>query len=216
MEPHPIPPRPWFDKSATAAILLWLILLAAILTTPSLTNSESAGDDLVRNTVRLSLLYYAGAASLIMLMRRDEWVGSSVRGSLARWCWTLAWAAYLVHVGMAFHHAHGWSHEHAVAHTRAVSGVGEGIYVSHLFTLAWTADVLYWWLRPVRYAARPPWVGRLLHGFMVFMIFNATVVFETGWIRWAGAVMFAGLAALWLCGRRKAAAARAEDSIMVS
>jgi hypothetical protein len=216
MERHPTPPRPRIDQTAVTVVSLWLVLLAAILVTPSLTHSETAGDDLVRNTVRLALLYYAGAASLMLLLRQDEWAATSVRGSLARWCWTLAWAAFLIHVGMAFHHAHGWSHDHAVAHTRAVSGVGEGIYVSHLFSLAWTADVVYWWLRPARYEARPRWVGRLLHGFMVFMIFNATVVFETGWIRWAGAVMLAGLAGLWLWRGRKAAADRAEDSIMVS
>src|SRR5437667_407857 len=79
----------------------------------------------------------------------------------------------------------------AVAHPRAVSGVGEGIYVSHLFTLLWSADVAYGWLRPDRYAGRSPWFGRLLHGFMAFVIFNATVVYETGPIRWAGVLLFA-------------------------
>ena len=35
-----------------------------------------------------------------------------------------------------------------------------------------------------------------LHGFMAFMVFNATVVYETGSIRWAGAVGFVVLGAL--------------------
>jgi hypothetical protein len=94
---------------------------------------------------------------------------------------------------MAFHYYHHWSHADAVRHTEVVAHFGAGIYVSHFFTLVWTLDVLLWWLRPAAYAARSPWVGRLLHGFMVFVIFNATVVYEEGAIRWAGAV---GLAAL--------------------
>jgi hypothetical protein len=99
---------------------------------------------------------------------------------------------------MAFHYYHDWSHAHAVEHTRSVSGVGTGIYVSHFFTIVWTADVVYWWLRPWRYATRPAWVGRASHGFMLFVIFNATVIYETGPIRWAGVGMFGCLAVLWL------------------
>jgi hypothetical protein len=123
-----------------------------------------------------------------------------VRGllRLARWCWTLAWAAYLVHLAMAFHHYHHWSHAHAVEHTRSVSGVGEGIYVSHCFTLLWTVDVAWWWLRPETRARRSAWVDRSLHGFMFFMVFNATVVYESGLIRWAGVALTAWLAVLLL------------------
>jgi hypothetical protein len=126
-----------------------------------------------------------------------EWTATG-RGQLARWCWTLAWSAYLVHLAMAFHHYHHWSHADAVEHTRAVSGVGEGIYVSHLFTLLWTLDVACWWLLPGRYATRPAWIDVTLHSFMVFVIFNGTVVYEAGTIRWAGLGMFAVLAVVWL------------------
>src|SRR5262249_19834901 len=133
----------------------------------------------------------------------------SARARLARWLWTLAWAAYLVHVGVAFQYVHHWSHAEAVQHTRDVSGFGEGIYFSHLFTVVWSADVLSWWLWPARHASRPGWVGRALHGYMAFIVFNATVVFETGWIRWAGVVLFAGLIVLWLvCRARREAATR--------
>jgi hypothetical protein len=130
-----------------------------------------------------------------------EWTAAG-RGRLARCCWSLAWLAYVVHVGMAFHHYHGWSHANAVRHVRDVSGIGEGIYVSHAFTLLWTLDVAYWWLRPHEYAARSPWVDRLLHGFMAFVAFNATVVYEQGFIRWAGLALFAVLGLLWLTTRR--------------
>lgn len=178
------------------AIGLWVILLAAILVHPYATHADDIGDHLIRNTVRLSLLYYAAAATSMLLLRPDEWTAGTLRGGLARSCWSLAWLAYLVHLAMAFHHYHGWSHAHAMEHTREVSGVGEGIFVSHLFTLLWSADVLFWWLHAQRYAARPRWIDRLLHAFMVFVIFNGTVVYETGLIRWAGLLMFAELAAV--------------------
>jgi hypothetical protein len=88
-------------------------------------------------------------------------------------------------------------------HVQRVSHFGPGIFLSHLFTLVWTLDVARWWLRPDGYAGRPAWVGRLLHGFMAFMIFNATVVYGTGSIRWAGAALLGGLGALWLARRGK-------------
>src|SRR5262249_39048481 len=159
---------------------------AIILMTPHAVQSPTLGDDLTRFTVRLALLYYGVAASFQLLLRPADWLARSVLGRLARWCWTLGWLAYLIHLAMAFHYYHHWSHANAVKPTHDVSGVGEGIYVSHLFTLAWTADVVWWWRRPEGYAVRPPWVGWLLHGFMLFMIFNATVVYEHGLIRWAG------------------------------
>jgi hypothetical protein len=182
-------------------IALWLVLLAGVISVPYATQSPSLGDDLTRFTVRLSLVYYASAASLMLLLQADDWRATAGRGRLTRWCWTLAWAAYLVHLGMAFHYFHSWSHDAAVEHTRAVSGVGAGIYASHLFTLLWGADVVYWWLRPDRYARRSTWIDWMLHGFMAFIIFNGTVVYENGLIRWFGILMFSELAVVWIYRR---------------
>jgi hypothetical protein len=189
--------RRCFGRFDVLALLAWLVLLAILLATPYADRSPTPGDDLTRSTIRLALLYYGVAASLMLWLRPADWLAQSVPGRLARWCWTLAWLAYLIHLGMAFHHYHHWSHADAAAHTRQVSGLGEGIYVSHLFTLAWTADVVWWWRRPQTYARRPVWIGWMLHGFMLFVIFNATVVYEEGLIRWAGVVLMVDLAGLW-------------------
>jgi hypothetical protein len=161
-----------------------------------LSQSPSLGDDLTRSTIRLSLVYYGIAASLLPWLRGDQWCARTGWGRLARWCWTFAWATYLVHLAMAFHYYHHWSHADAVRHTAERSGFGAGIAMSHLFTLAWTADVLWWWFLPSRYAQRPAWIGWSEHGFMVFVIFNATVIYEEGPIRWAGLVLLAWLAAM--------------------
>jgi hypothetical protein len=158
---------------------------------------------MIETTIRLSLACYAVAAGLMLCLRPDEWPAHRGRGRLTRILWTAAWAIYLVHVAAAFHIAHGWSHAHAVEATRAQSGVGEGIYVNHLFTLLWTLDVAWWWLRPDSYAVRQPWLDWLLHGFMVFVIFNAAVVFASGLIRWVALVGFVALGILF--GRKQLA-----------
>jgi hypothetical protein len=187
-------------RPAVADLLVvgsWALLLAAVLATPWWIHPDVAGDDLVRHTVRLALVYWAAALALMIYLRPADWRAEHGRGRLARWCWTLGWLTYLVHLAMAFHFYHHWSHDDAVRHTKKVSGFGPGIYVSHFFTLVWSLDVMCWWLWPGRYAARSPWIDRLLHGFMVFIVFNATVVYESGLIRWAA---LAGLGALALLG----------------
>ena len=96
----------------------------------------------------------------------------------ARLVWTLGWLAYLVHVALAFGLAFGWSHAAAVEHTRERSGVGEGIYASHLFTRVWTIDVCWLWLASASHTTRPKWITLTIHGFMAFMVFNGTVVYD--------------------------------------
>jgi hypothetical protein len=193
--------RPWINPAMAAGTAVWLLLLVLLLAFPYLSRSATLGDDLIRNTVRLSLLYYAAAISLMLFLGPNDWAG--LRGRVARWFWTLAWLAYLIHLAMAFHHFHHWSHAEAVRHVKDVSGAGEGIYASHFFTLIWTADVIFWWLWPARYAARSPWLDGLLHGFMLFVVFNATIIFEEGWIRWAGIVLFVELGVCWCSGGKK-------------
>ena len=164
------------------------LAIVVVLTVALATN---VGEMLTRNTVRLSLVWYAVALCLMMRLNTADWSAMSTAGRLARWCWTWALVIFLVHVMMAFHFYHHWSHVDAFERTRQISGFGEGLYANYLFALLWTADVAYWWLWPARYAARSPWIDCGLHGFMLFMVFNSMVVFATGPIRWAGLLIFA-------------------------
>ncbi|MGE0610155.1 MAG: hypothetical protein AB7O62_23890 [Pirellulales bacterium] len=184
-----------------------MLALGALLLAAVVGLSIAIGDDggsLTRNMIRLSLAWYFVSLSLMLLLRPADWSAKTDQGALARWCWTWALACFLVHMLLAFHFVHHWSHAHAVERTRQISGLGEGIFFSYLFTLLWLADAIYWWCRPVRYAARQPWIGRALHGFMLFIVFNGTVVYESGMIRWAGCAMFAGWGLLaWRSWRRR-------------
>jgi hypothetical protein len=170
-----------------AIVILWLLGVGCLLAAPRVVSLADAGDFLVRYSARLALLWWAGA--VVLLIRRN---------SLARLTWTLACIVYVLHVGIAFQEAHHWSHAAAYRHVEEVSGFGEGIFVSYAFTLIWLADAAWWWIDHRGYESRPRWIGWSVHGFMVFVIFNATVVFESGATRWVGAAMLLLLAATWL------------------
>jgi hypothetical protein len=152
------------------------------------------GDDLTHWTVRLALAAYVASVALLLVAP-----SSRSAKSVARWCWTLACLACVAHVVCAFHFQHGWSHaaayDHVAERTFAVIGWnwGGGLYINYAFLLLWLADAGWWWLSPGSYAARPRTLHLLVHGFVLFIVFNATVVFGEGWVRVYGT---AGLLAL--------------------
>ena len=185
-----------FGRLELALTISWAFLLLLVVALPFFWPAAERGDLLIRNTIRLSLLYYAAAMILMVQAGSEKPPAPAALDSLLRCCWSLAWLTYLVHLFMAFHFYHHWSHANAVAHTQEVSGFGPGIYFSHLFTCLWTADVALWWLRPTRRAERRPWLSWVLHGFMLGIIFCATVVYEEGLIRYAGLAFLIGLGAL--------------------
>ena len=147
-------------------------------------------------TAHAFVAFWAVAAGLQLRARSVEWTVLSPRLRLARWAWTIGLVVHLVHVGFAFGLGHEWSHAAAVRHVEKVGGFGEGIVVNYLFAGVWAADVVWWWVSPGRYAHRPGWVGYAVHGFLAFMVFNATVIFGSGPVRVAGVVAFAVLAGL--------------------
>jgi hypothetical protein len=199
--------RPFGNSQYVASHLIWWILpfgigLVVIVTLLTRLLATDVGDALTRNTVRLSLAWYAVALFLMMQLAINDWAATSAFGQLARWCWTLALVCFLVHLVMAFHYYHHWSHSHAYERTRRIAGIGEGLYFSYLFTWLWMADVIAWWQWPKWYATRSALIDRGLHGFMLFVVFNSMVVFESGMIRWAGLGMFAVLGSAWLITRK--------------
>ncbi len=122
---------------------------------------------------------------------------------IARWAWTVGCVFYLAHVATAFHFYHGWSHSAAYLKTAKQSADtvglnwGGGLYVSYAFTLAWLIDVVWWWCHPRSYQLRASYLVTVWQGFFFFIVFNGTVVFETGLARWLGSALCFGLAILW-------------------
>jgi hypothetical protein len=176
-----------FRQSYLLVLLVWISTFLLIFIWPQGQPVSDRGDFLIRNTIRVALLFWVIAVGLMLQSKRN----------LARFLWTLACIGYWIHVATAFEYAHHWSHREAFNHVEAISGYGEGIFVSYFFTLLWMVDVIWWWGWRERYENRPKWISYFIHGFMVFVIFNGTVIFESGFIRWSGMIAFGGLVLLW-------------------
>ena len=167
------------------------------------------GELLTRLTVWLALCGYALGAALLLLAR-----GRADLLNRARRAWTFGCAFFLAHVVCAFGFFHGWSHAAAyretARQTAEVTGLhwGGGLFLNYLFALAWIADTMWWWLAPASFARRPVWLTAAWQGFLFFMVFNGTVVFGKGPVRWFGAAICAGLATVWWMSRRHRTAAR--------
>ncbi|HUY90259.1 MAG TPA: hypothetical protein VMV10_16090 [Pirellulales bacterium] len=162
-----------------------------------------------RATIDLALVAYFAGAMLELRSRRREANVDGPAFRLGRTVWTLGCALYLAHVACAFQFYHHWSHQAAYAETARRTAAlfgwnsGAGLYFNYAFTLAWLADVVWQQAAPASWRSRPRWLSRLWHGFFLFMVVNATLVFETGPVRWAGVAGCVALVAAWIGSRRK-------------
>ena len=154
--------------------------------------------------------YAAGAAAFALSRGGAGWDGA------ARLAWTAACAALLAHVACAFHSYHGWSHGSAyldtARQTNEVVGLnwGGGLYINYAVMTGWVLDVTWWWLGGLGSYRRRWWSLTVAwHAFLLFIIFNATVVFKSGPTRWAGLVICSGVCLAWWLAARDHLARRA-------
>jgi hypothetical protein len=128
---------------------------------------------------------------------------------IARYVWTAAYVAFLLHLVAAFHFVHDWSHRSAFEETARRTydalgmEVGEGVYVNYLYTLIWGIDVAWWWLNSSSYRLRPRWIEWSIQAFLGFIVFNSTVVFGHGPIRWIGCMACLMIAVVLAIRRRR-------------
>lgn len=172
--------------------VLGALLLAAAFASPRFLPDADPADLVTRQTARVALLFWGLATVALLLGRR----------AFARAAWTVGAATFLVHVATAFDQVHGWSHAAAFRHVEAASGFGAGVFVSYAFTALWAADAAWWWIDQSGYDARPMWLDRLVHGFMAFVVFNGTVIYEAGFVRWISIILFTLLGILLLARAR--------------
>lgn|SRR5262249_30899268 len=159
----------------------------------------SKGELLTRATIWVALGgYFIGAIAYLVSRKSREWE------RLARLAWTAGCISLLIHVAFAFHYYHGWSHAAAyretARQTAEVVGLdwGGGLFINYILIAAWIADVVWWWVGPEAWRSRSKYLTAGWHGFLLFIIFNATVIFKTGPLRWIGLGLCLTLVLLWL------------------
>ena len=160
----------------------------------------TAGEILTRVTIWVAFIAYA--IGVVLFVRSGR---TGRFDSLTRLAWTTGSVALVAHFVCALHFYHGWSQASAyretARQTEAVVGFnwGGGLFVNYLVLVAWAIDVSWWWAKGVdSYRRRSLPVLASWHGFLLFIIFNATIVFKTGVVRWIGLFLCVVLMLGWL------------------
>ena len=174
----------------------------------------SSGEFLTRGTIWISILSYAAGCVVFAMARRQTQLDSWVR--LA---WTVGCAALLLHFISAFNFYHSWSQQLAYVETaRQTAEVfkinwGGGLFINYAVATLWFADVAWWWFAGVRSYRRRPWLITLTwHSFLIFILFNAMVVFKTGLTRWVGLLVCLTLCWSWVLISRQRSLTAAHPS----
>jgi len=158
------------------------------------------GGIMTRATIWLALAGYALWFVTSLLARRNPGLRKTARASFTAGC-----LFFLAHVFCAFNFHYDWSHTTAFQRTAEQVGrttgteSGWGIFVSYAFTLLWVIDVIWWWRAGLdSYERRPGWITAIWNLFFIFLIFNGTVIFETGYPRWIGLALCSLLVGFWI------------------
>ena len=162
-------------------------------------------DFLTRSTIWISIVAYTVGCVVFAIARG--------RAELDRWtrvAWTIGCAALLAHYICAFQFVHAWSHAAVYAdtarQTAEVFGIkfGGGVFVNYALAILWIGDVTWWWFAGLGSYRRRPWLLILIwHSFLIFIIFNATVVFANGLTRWIGILVTLCLFLCWIFNARQ-------------
>lgn len=160
----------------------------------------SRGEFLTRVTIWFALAGYGVGASAYILSRgRRSW------DEAARFVWTIGCVSLIAHIAFAMNYYHHWSHASAVQETvrqtAELTGLewGGGLYINYALLIGWFLDAAWWhWGGLNSYRSRPWWISAAWQGFLIFIVFNATVIFRTGALRWIGLGLCLWLTFLWL------------------
>jgi predicted membrane-bound dolichyl-phosphate-mannose-protein mannosyltransferase len=157
------------------------------------------GELLTRITVWISVAGYSlGVCFGAFANRRPQW------RTQARLAWTAGCLGLFAHAICALHYHHHWSqaaaYRETARQTAELTGIawGGGLIINYAFLAAWAVDVGWWWFGAEAHRRRHWLISAVWQGFMIFMIFNATVVFKTGLVRWVGVAICAGASLVWL------------------
>ena len=153
---------------------------------------------MVNWTIWISLAFYASAIAVQFLVEDP-----ANRQKTFKNLWRCGCLFAIVHVICAFHFVHHWSHQAAVLQTieetKAVTGMSfeYGIYFNYLFLLVWAIDCTS--------GATHSWWTAIVHCYMLLIIVSATIIFESGSIRYISLLGLASLIYLLLRSHSKTA-----------
>ncbi|EMI20688.1 putative membrane protein [Rhodopirellula maiorica SM1] len=133
-------------------------------------------------------------------------VGSFARGrsmqdsggmweTVYRYAWLFGSLMIALHVLASYGVAHGWSHAAAIEaiadESERVTGIraGWGVYVNFAFATVWIGYSVAMVIRRRRW----PGVDQAVFWFTAAIVVSATIVFETGAVRWLSVAGFIGL-----------------------
>ncbi|HSD46858.1 MAG TPA: hypothetical protein VLB87_09540 [Pyrinomonadaceae bacterium] len=164
-----------------------------------------SGELITRGTIWIAIAAYTLGCVVFAIARRqadgDRW---------ARLAWTIGGAVLVAHFLAAFHFYHAWSQASAYSETaRQTAAVvrlnwGGGLFINYAVAGLWAADVSWWWFAGVgAYRRRPWWITVAWHSFLIFILFNATVVFKDGLTRWIGLLVCLTLCLSWVAISRQ-------------
>jgi hypothetical protein len=161
------------------------------------------GEFLTRSTIWFSIVGYVVGSVIFALSPSPR--RRAHRDLAARVVWTVACASLIAHFISAFQFYHAWSHAAAyrdtARQTQEVFGFnwGGGLFINYALLIAWIVDIGWWWRRGLDSYRQRPWpLVAVWHGFLIFIIFNATVVFGDGIVRWLGLATCLLLTLTWL------------------
>ena len=143
-------------------------------------SGSAVNELLLRWTIRITLALYG-------LLLARQIMGWRAGERLARWCWTLGFAALVGHFLTAYGQM-GWSHAAVVAHTaRETEQVlgwrfSGGVWGNYLFALLWGLETVRQWTRRGRLTGTSRWIF-CLYGYLLVVVVNGAIVFAMGPIR---------------------------------
>ena len=158
------------------------------------------GEFLTRATIWITIVAYAiGSVVFAFARGRSRW------DSATRFLWTIAVVSLIGHFISAYAFFHHWSHDSAyldtARQTEEVTGLnwGGGLFINYALLIIWTIDIAWWWFRGLNSYRTRPWpLVAAWHSFLIFILFNAMVVFKAGMVRWVGLVICGVLCLAWL------------------
>jgi hypothetical protein len=162
--------------------------------------ASALGELLTRGTIWITLsAYLLGSVVFHLKSVRNG------RNSLTRGIWTIALLALVLHFVAAYQYYHDWNQTSAYLETARQTNDyiglnwGGGLYINYAILLIWIVDLSLWWLQGPDSYQKHFWKVRLVwHWLLIFIIFNALIVFKGGMVRWIGILYCSVLIFTWL------------------